>query len=156
MPAYVKIQYLGGNRKSSSLLFAAVLCNQSTAHTKARLCAPLYCPSGQLVFHLLPPARLHFFVHIKHFHDQVVWKVQGAQLRERKSSWRRKNRQILRLSSMTWLTAGLKRHQAGQSSRIASFQAAGQHIHPGAAPPGWAQAALLPISSDNCISNKWD
>lgn len=59
------------------------------------------------------------------------------------------------LSSMNCLTTGLKRHEDGQSSRGASFQAAGQQIHPGTAAAGLSSGCPL-ISSDNCTSNEWD
>lgn len=59
------------------------------------------------------------------------------------------------LSSMNWLTVGSKRHRCKgwESSRIASFQAAGQQIHP-ATVPLQMSLGFPPISSGKCTARE--
>ena len=59
------------------------------------------------------------------------------------------------LSSMNCLAVGSKRHRCkgGKSSRIATFQAAGQQIHPATVPSG-VNLGFPRISSGNCTARE--
>lgn len=147
LPAYFKIQCLGGNRKSSSLLFAAVPCYTSLQHTlnqgswisvaqmvswSSISCLELTCNSFSMPILL----RSHGM------------KGSGS-LSKRKENYLEEENQADPVSLKRF-----KRQEGGQS-RTASFQAAGQQIHPGTAPAGVSSGCPL-IGTDNCTLNKWD
>lgn len=107
-----------------------------------------YLPTAKMKFHVLPRACLHLFFHANT--SVTPWcESSGSSIDRKKNDVEEeKTGSSCELSSMNWLTVGSKRHccKGGESSRIASFQAAGQQIHP-ATVPLQMSLGFPPISS---------
>lgn len=129
LPAYVKIQCLGGNRKSSSLLSAAVPCYTSLKHTLNQGCISL----NQECISLLPKwsaevpslalSPLALLFPRQHFCDHIVWKVQGTQLIERKIILRKK-KQADPVSWASWTESllGWRGTRVGRAAELPPFK----------------------------------